>query len=298
MSRYWRHITEQRAGLGALASLLGTTVARNVGQRLGKDEARPPLLGTSVRRRVSLPHASLQRDFVRFCGGDPARYAGFTPPHLFSQWVLPVALGFAQQLPYAPLAVVNLGSDLKIHNPLPPSGRVDVQCTLTELDVNDERAKITLGLATLFKNEAYLTSDLHLLVRLSTTAGTGSKRERVLVAADARELSRHRLRREAGLEFAQLTGDFNPIHWSAAYAQMVGFRNSILHGFGSMSLAFESLVTARLCGDWKAVRRVNARFLAPLTLPHDVGVFWGNDTLAVGDAPRGPAYMVAGVEVA
>jgi acyl dehydratase len=299
MSRYWRHVKEQRAGLGALFGLVGTTLTRGIGQRWGKHDARPPVLGTSVRRKVSLPHSALQRDFVRFCGGDPSRYAGLAPPHLFSQWVLPVALRFAERLPYAPLAVVNLGCDLKIHNPLPANARVHVQCTLTHLDVNAERAKITLGLATLFKNEVHLSCDLHLLARLSKVSNSSAKRdrERVMVPQHARELARHRLRADAGLEFAQLTGDFNPIHWSTAYAQMVGFRNNILHGFGSMSLAFEALVGARLSGDWKAIRRVDARFLAPLTLPHNVGVFWDNASLTVGDALGGPAYMLAQVEL-
>ena len=32
---------------------------------------------------------------------------------------------------------------------------------------------------------------------------------------DAREVQRTRLRADAGLGFAKLTGDFNPIHWLA-----------------------------------------------------------------------------------
>lgn len=301
MSRYWRHVKEQRAGLEALAGLIGTTVARGIGGRLArKKPAPPPALGTCIRRGVTLPPAALQRDFVRFCGGDPSRYSGFAPPHLFSQWVLPVALRFAEQLPYAPLAVVNLGCDVRIHKPLPAAGSVEVQCTLSHIDVNDERAKVTLALATLFNKEAYLTCDLYLLARLSRASSGGAKRERqrVLVGAQAVELARHRLQGDAGLEFAQLTGDFNPIHWSATYAKSVGFQRKILHGFGSLSLAVEALVSARLCGDFRAVRRIDSRFLAPLVLPRSVGVFWDNGVLAVGDAPSAPAYMSAQVELA
>jgi hypothetical protein len=298
MSRYWQHVTHQRAGIGALLGLVSTTVTRGIAKSgSSQTTPTPPVLGASARSTVSLPPVGLQRDFVRFCGGEPSRYNGFTPPHLYSQWVLPVALRFAERLPYAPLSVVNVGCDLKVHKPLPAQGLVDVQCTLTALDVNDERVKMTLGLATLFKNEAYLTSALHLLVRLTKTSGSSVKREPVVVPA-GRELARRRLRRDAGLEFAQLTGDFNPIHWSSTYARMVGFRSNILHGFGSMSIAVEALVTARLSGDWQAIRRVSARFLAPLTLPHEVGVFWGNNsTVAVGDAVAGPAYMLADVEL-
>jgi hypothetical protein len=299
MSRYWRHVTEQGAGVGALLGLVSTTVARTIAEKAGKHTTDPPAVGASVRRGIHLPDVSLQRDFVRFCGGDPARYSGFTPPHLFSQWVLPVALRFAERLPYAPLAVVNLGCDLKIHGPIPQSGRVEVQCTLTHLETNADRVKITLRLATLFKNEALLTCGLHLLARLSKPPSPSRReKEQLLVAANARELTRRSLRRDAGLEFAQLTGDFNPIHWSAAYARVAGFRSNILHGFCSLSLATEALVTARLSGDWRAIRRLDARFLAPLTLPHTVGVYWDNGSLAVGDGVGGPAYMAARVELA
>ena len=60
------------------------------------------------------------------------------------------------------------------------------------------------------------------------------KREPSRVPGDARELSFWNLSASAGLEFAKLTGDFNPIHWVPAYARASGFRNVILHGFATM----------------------------------------------------------------
>ena len=45
----------------------------------------------------------------------------------------------------------------------------------------------------------------------------------------------------AGLEFAFLTGDFNPVHWVRRYARAAGFASPILHGFAMMARTMESL---------------------------------------------------------
>lgn len=301
MSRYWQHIPNQAAGLRALGGLLQKAAFEAV--RSNTDgNLKPPVVGMTVRRQVALPSLALQHSFVRFCGGDPSRYAGQTPPHLFCQWVLPAALSLAKRLPYPPLSVVNLGCSLRIEGPLPDRGQVSVHSTLTHVSEREDKVNLTFGLLTLFEREVRLRAELRLLVRLSGASTkprtAASKREPVLVPAGARELVRRRLGADAGLAFAQLTGDFNPIHWSKTYARTVGFPACILHGFGSFGIAFEGLVAGRLSGRFRDVRRIDANFTAPLVLPHEIGVFSQEDKLWIGDAPLGPAYMAAQVELA
>lgn len=303
MARYWKHIPNQAAGLRALGGLLQKGALDALTAKRGKVSAdgSKPLVGTTIRRRVTLPPIELQREFVRFCGGDANRYAGRTPPHLFCQWILPAALTLAKRLPYPPLSVVNLGCSLSVEGPLPDRGEVSVHCTLTDLTESDGKVRLTLGLLTLFAQEVRLRSQLHLLVRLPQAQQQRSgkaKREPLLVPPEARELARTRLGRDAGLSFAELTGDFNPIHWSSSYARLVGFKSAILHGFGSFALAYEGLVSGRLSGRFDDVRRIDAEFTAPLVLPREVGVFTYGDGLWVADAPSGPAYMAARVELA
>lgn len=303
MARYWQYIPNQAAGLRALGGLLQKAALeawrpeRNSAQR---DSSASRLVGMTVRRQVQLPPVALQQAFVRFCGGEPSRYAGRTPPHLFSQWILPGALSLAKRLPYPPLSVINLGCCLRIDGPLPDRGQVSVHSTLTDVSERDGKVRLTLGLLTLFQQEVRLRAELHLLVRLpnaATPRGTASKRETPVVPEAARELARRRLGSDAGLAFAELTGDFNPIHWSTSYARVVGFESSILHGFGSFALAYEAFVGGRLSGRFDDVRRVDAQFTAPLSLPREIGVFSHGDELWVADAPLGPAYMAARVEL-
>ena len=98
----------------------------------------------------------------------------------------------------------------------------------------------------------------------------------------------------AWLDFAKLTGDFNPIHWIPAYAKVSGFKNTILHGFGTMARAIEALNQNAFAGD-TPIRGWDCRFTRPLVLPAQVGVYvrmgdQGGEAW-VGDAPGGTAYM-------
>jgi MaoC like domain len=303
MARYWQYIPNQAAGLRALGGLLQKAAfeaLRPERDRAKGDNLKPPQVGTTVRHQTQLPPVALQHAFVRFCGGDPSRYAGRTPPHLFCQWVLPAALSLAKRLPYPPLSVVNLGCSLRVEGALPDRGQVTVHSTLIDVSESDGKVRLTLGLLTLFEKEVRLRAELRLLVRLpnvSTPRPLGPGRERPIVPDGARELCRRRLGADAGLAFAELTGDFNPIHWSETYARMAGFKSSILHGFGSFALAYESLVGGRLSGRFDDIRRIDAEFAAPLLLPREIGVFSRGDELWVADAPLGPAYMAARVEL-
>jgi acyl dehydratase len=115
---------------------------------------------------------------------------------------------------------------------------------------------------------------------------------------DAEEVGRRRLGRSAGLDFARLTGDFNPVHWIGPYARMAGFRGVILHGFATAALATEAVIATRWFGEPARLGGLEVRFTRPLVLPDHVGVFLsppdedGRIPIAVGKAPGGEAAML------
>jgi hypothetical protein len=108
---------------------------------------------------------------------------------------------------------------------------------------------------------------------------------------DAREIARFRLGKNAGLSFAKLTGDFNPIHWIPAVARASGFRRPILHGFAELAFAWEGLNKNLLGGDVHAIAELEMRLTRPLVLPHEVGLFVRGRELFLADALGGPAYL-------
>ena len=59
---------------------------------------------------------------------------------------------------------------------------------------------------------------------------------------------------------ALLTGDFNPIHWIRPYAQMAGFKSTILHGFGSLAICVEILNANVFSGDVNRLQSIDVRF--------------------------------------
>jgi hypothetical protein len=117
------------------------------------------------------------------------------------------------------------------------------------------------------------------------------------VPAHARELWYGRIRRDAGLDFAKLTGDFNPIHWIPAYAKASGFKSTILHGFATMARAFEGLNNS-VVAPGARLGAIDVKFTRPLLLPAKVGIYVDDHGgVFVGDAPGGPAYLMGTYEV-
>src|SRR5258708_642343 len=73
------------------------------------------------------------------------------------------------------------------------------------------------------------------------------------------------------LDFARNSGDANPLHVDAGYAQESNFRKPIVHGAFQVGLA-SALVGMRLPGRHVLLGSVNARFPHPLYYPCRVRV--------------------------
>ena len=131
-------------------------------------------------------------------------------------------------------------------------------------------------------------------------AGNGQvdrpKADKPRVPDDVREIGYWRLSADAGLAFALLTGDFNPVHWVRPYAKASGFRSMILHGFSTMARAIEGLNRSLFSGDVRVLSTFDCKFTRPLVLPAAVGLYVKENQVFVGDAPGGPAYLVGTFE--
>jgi hypothetical protein len=245
--------------------------------------------------------ADLVRDYVRHTGGDPAWYKGRLPPHFFPQWAFPLAARALAVLPYPLTKVVNAGCRIEARAPLPADEDLHVRARIESIDDDGQRALITQRIETSTKSAPLaLVAEMRTYLPLQKKGERGGKsapKQRHQVPADAAEIAFFRIPANAGLDFAKLTGDFNPIHWIPVYARAAGFRSCILHGFGTLARAIEALNRARLAGDPGRLRVVDARFTRPLVLPARVGVYVGREGgLWVGDAPSGGAYLAGEFE--
>ena len=184
------------------------------------------------------------------------------------------------------------GCTLHVDKPLPKGEPLDVRAHLASIDDNGRRALLTVKVVTSSKSSPdALRADFRALVPLGK--GSGKSGDRPRIPPEARRIGSFRFGKRTGLDFAKATGDFNPIHWAPRYAKAMGFRSVILHGFGSMSWAYEGLVRGLFAGDVKKLAMLDANFVRPLVLPARAGLYvWGDGEVGLGDAPGGPAYML------
>lgn len=249
--------------------------------------------GEWVEDQAPSPPPALVRAFVRAAGGEPGHYRGVLPPHLFPQWTFPLASRLFATTPYPLLRVLNAGTTMIPSAPLPAGEPLLLRARLESVDDDGVRARLTVRVVTGTRSSPEaLTSLLSAYVPLTSTPPKTPKRPRPLVPLDAHELAFRRFGRTAGRDFAWITGDVNPLHWSPLYARAAGFRTCILHGFATFAASVEAVVRARLSGDVTRIATVSARFVRPLPLPRTVGVYLTDgNRLLLGDAPGGDVYL-------
>lgn len=304
MAIRYRHIRHQ----GPVIASFGQTALAALAQRLGRGAAELPALPTEpIERTMSPRPPELVRDYLREVGGDPGAYRGVVPAHLFPQWGFALAARTLKDVPYPLARVLNGGCRLEMHAPIPDDEPLRVAAHLESVDDNGRRAVlhqvVTTGTASV---PLAATGHLYAIVPLGGDKGRDSDRggdrprkpraEKPRVPTDARELAYWHLSADAGLAFAMVTGDFNPVHWVRPYARAFGFRSTILHGFATMARAIESLNRTRFAGATDRLRVVDVQFTRPLVLPARVGLYETDSSIYVGDAPGGPAYLVGTYE--
>jgi len=287
-----------------MLATLGKTAARALTQSLRKDangSSGVVTPGPEFRRTFAPLPDDLLDQYVAHVGGDPRAYKGIVPAHFFPQWSMPVAADALAALPYPILRVLNAGCRMQVHKQLPRKEALHVRAQLASIDDDGKRALITTRVITGTDSAPdALETEIYAFVPLSSKSENGkgkpTKSEKPRVPEGSHEIAFSKLRADAGLSFAKLTGDFNPIHWVPAYARASGFRNVILHGFGTFARACEGLNRGLLGGDVRKLQLLEAKFTRPLVLPHAVGVYVRQREVYVGDGIQGPAYMTGHFE--
>lgn len=297
-----KHILRQ----GPVIAGLARTAAGAIKQVFVESEGPVTTPGPIFRRVVEPPPADLVRDYVRHVGGEPREYRDHLPPHLFPQWGFPLSTRTLTDLPYPLLRVMNGGCRIEINADLPADRPLKASAQLVDVDDDGRRAvlhqKIVTGtderpeaLVGHFYVVAPLGGESRKREETSQKRKGGEKEEsrdnKKQVPNGVREVVRWSIPADAGLDFAKLTGDFNPIHWVPVYARASGFSNVILHGFSTMARAYEGL-NRELYRGLRNIEVFDVQFTRPLVLPADVGLYVDDEGgVYVGDAPGGAVYM-------
>lgn len=299
MSVSSRHILEQSSSLGALGRVFLTTLEQQVLGRMPK--SKPPTPGPLLEAVYPARSKELIADYLKNVGGDPAAYKGTLPPHMFPQWGFGLAGRALDGVPYRMSRVLNGGCNLEVRAPIPANEPLQVTARLESIDDDGRRAVMQQRVITSTPSvKNALIADMFAIVPLGGGKDKGGKKkekkEVPTVPNDAKEIAFMEIGATAGLDFAKLTGDFNPIHWIPAAARASGFPNVILHGFGTMARTLEALNRGVFGGDPSKLKKWNCRFTRPLVLPAATSVFVRGNEVFVGVAPGGAAYLVGSFE--
>ncbi len=278
-----RHLLKQ----GPMLRALGRVALQALLPR-SRHAARPK----AVEQTLPPPSPRLVADFVRAIGGEPESWQGVVPPHLFPHWGLPLVVQALDGLPYPLHRILNAGCRLEMRRPLPLGEPLHARVELVTLDDDGRRVRlcgvVTTGTPSAPEAlEATVEAYLPLAPRPKQ-----AHREKAVVPGAARHVAQFELGPRAGLDFALLTGDFNPLHWVGPYARALGFRGPLAHGYSLLARTVESLVARELTGDPAKLLAVEVRFAAPVALPASLGLFVAGDgELWVGEQPAATACV-------
>ena len=274
-----------------------TLLSVGFGSILPKAKKSMETPGPEIREMLAPRPEKLLADYAAWTGADPWSYEGLVPPHLFPQWGFPPMARALTAAPWPMTKILNQGCRLEVKGPLPADEKLLVRTYVSDVQEEEHKARITTRIVTGTEAEPeLLVADVHAVVPLAKKQG-GGKREAPTIPDSSTELARVALSDRAGLDFALLTGDFNPIHWVGPYAKLAGFKNTILHGFAAMALCWESIVKQRLDGDSSRMKMMDVRFVRPLVLPTEVSVCVGDDgSVGIGEGPGGRATMLGTFE--
>lgn len=285
MSVSMKHVLAQGPVIAALARTAAVAALRKPGG------PKPAVPGEWIEAELPPRPADLVRDYIRHVGGDPGWYRGVLPPSFFPQWSFPLAARTLHGVAYPLAKVLNAGCRLEMRAPLPAGEPLLVRARLESIDDDGRRAILTQRVITGTRSTPdALVADMRVFVPLEKKNGA-PKKAPATVPAGAREIAFFSLRADAGLDFAKLTGDFNPVHWIAPYARASGLKSCILHGFSTLARAIEALDRRVFAGDVSRLEAIDVRFTGPLVLPARVGVYVESGEVFVGDAPSGRAFL-------
>lgn len=216
-----------------------------------------------LTRTIDAPPEELVEHYIHWASawaGTTRRYDGELPPHMVSQWSLPLVGELLLRLPFRLAGVINQGASLRVHGPLPRDMPLLVGAAIEQIEYTAGRIKVVVAIRTGTARQAkLLEAKLHMSFLPPGPRAPRAAQERPpepqwrtagLWHADA----------DDGLRFALLTGDFNPIHWCVPLARRSVFGGTVLQGFGSLVRSYEALEAG-------SFTEIDVRFLRPVPLP-------------------------------
>jgi acyl dehydratase len=226
------------------------------------------LPGTEIRvPDVAVDRAHLAA-YDRVCGFRLTDELPATYPHILA-FPLAVALMARPDFPLALVGLVHVANRLEVHRPLTADDRFELRVRAEDLREHERGRQVDLVAEALVDGEIVWTGRSVYLRREKTSGGgeqkAGADGRRPATAPPPAAGARWRVTPRVGTDYAEVSGDHNPIHTSRVGARLLGFPTPIAHGMWSKARCL-----AALEGRLPSRYAVDVAFKLPVSLPSTV----------------------------
>lgn len=241
-------------------------------------------------------------DYLKFLKANVNAYKNEVPFHFFPQWAFPILERALSDLPFNFIQIMNAGYRAEINAPISRNEKIYVKAQIQKIEVKNNILYITTKVISETQTApealiAFLTALLRLPKK--DNASSNGKKSKSLqeftVPYEAKEIARFNFPANTGLNYSILSGDINPVHWLDPYAQMMGFKRVILHGFASSAFCIEAINNNLFAGNIHKLKEVDIKFTKPLLLPAKPKLYYlrENNHFYLAEAKLARAYITA-----
>ncbi|MDT0617095.1 MaoC family dehydratase [Salinisphaera sp. P385] len=228
--------------------------------RLGGGEVETP--SAPVTRRMGPFSPALIEAYAAWAGAPPDRYDGVLPPHFFAYWGLGLVSELTGRAPYNLLSAVNQGCRIATRTLLPADEPIQVRGRLTDVSDDGRRIRIASQLEAGTRSTPR-AQDIEVVAAVPRRQPGPRRADRPRDPEPAFDTVGHwSASASDGLNFALLTGDFNPLHTLTPVGRRTRYRSCILHGFGILARTYETIRNAGI-----DIAEFEVRYVKPVPLP-------------------------------
>jgi acyl dehydratase len=214
-----------------------------------------------VRRGVTVDRDHLAR-YDRVCGFRLADTLPATYPHVLA-FPLAMTLMTASDFPFPAVGIVHVANRITVRRAVDAGEPLDLLVRAENLRSHD-RGRVFDLVATAFASGENVWTSVSTYLRKNAGTSEGHARRDHPPTPDP--TARWKVPARTGSDYAEVSGDHNPIHTSRIGARLFGFPRPIAHGMWTKARAI-----AALDGRLPAEYTVDVAFKQPILLPSTVG---------------------------
>jgi hypothetical protein len=172
----------------------------------------------------------------------------------------------SKKFPLNVMGVIHIRNKIELAQPLPADKKLNFQCYVDGHRQTDKGIEFDLMTLVFDQDQLLLRSTSTMLSRDKSSLGSLSAKEHVPFDHPNSESEHWTLPKDLGLKYAQISGDFNPIHLYPAAAKTFGFKTTIIHGMWSLARSLAALESKIPAGPVT----LNTEFKLPCFIPAKV----------------------------